>query len=101
VRKFGYFWSFENRKCLCGKELKFFRISAFGGWAPAHLVVFWEQETGEQETDRNGQWQHIATALDNEISLTEEPTGIHLEYRVNAINKAGQSEASNTIAVVL
>jgi hypothetical protein len=37
----------------------------------------------------------------NEIALKNEPTGSRLEYRVKAINKAGQSKSSNTIAVVL
>jgi len=55
----------------------------------------------KQQTDHNGQWQHIATALDNKISLMEEPTGIHLEYRVKAVNKGGQSYPSNVIAVIL
>lgn len=59
------------------------------------------RQMAKQQTDHNGQWQHIATALDNKISLMEEPTGIRLEYRVRAVNKGGESSPSNTIAVVL
>jgi hypothetical protein len=59
------------------------------------------RQMAKQKTDRNGQWQHIATALDNKISLIEEPTGSRLEYRVKAVNKGGESSSSNTISVVL
>ncbi len=52
-------------------------------------------------SDTNGPWQHITSALDNKISLTEEPTGVRLEYRVKAVNKGGESSPTNTICVVL
>ena len=48
-----------------------------------------------------GQWQHIASALDNKITLKNEPTGSRLEYRAKAVNKGGESSPSNTISVVL
>ena len=48
-----------------------------------------------------GPWGHIASVIDNEISLKEEPTGVRLEYRIEAVNKGGESMPSNTIAVVL
>lgn len=55
----------------------------------------------KEQSDHNGQWQHIATALDNKISLMEEPTGIRLEYRVKAVNKGEESYPSNTTSVIL
>ncbi len=70
----------------------------------ARFVRFYSVERrqmAKQQTEPNGQWQHIATALDNKISLREEPTGIRLEYRVRAVNKGGESPPSNTICVVL
>ena len=46
-------------------------------------------------------WQQTAISLETTAKLKDQPRGIQLEYRVKAINKAGQSEPSNTIAVVL
>ena len=46
-------------------------------------------------------WQDVAVAMDSEITLADQPRGKDLEYRVLAINKAGDGEASNTVFVVL
>jgi len=48
-----------------------------------------------------GLWVHIASAINNEIALKNEPTGSRLEYRVRAVNKGGESLPSNTVCVVL
>lgn len=48
-----------------------------------------------------GDWSIVGTALNNEISLTDQPRGIQMEYRVNAVNNGGESMFSNTAAVVL
>ncbi len=48
-----------------------------------------------------GDWTIVGTALNNEISLTDQPRGIQMEYRVNAVNNGGESTPSNTAAVVL
>ncbi len=48
-----------------------------------------------------GQWSDIATALKTEAELTGQPRHTDLEYRVIAVNRAGESLPSNTIAVVL
>jgi len=37
----------------------------------------------------------------NEAKLENQPTGTKLEYRVKAINKSGEGQASNTVIVVL
>jgi hypothetical protein len=48
-----------------------------------------------------GPWSDVGTAVVTEIELTEQPRGIEYEYRVIAINKAGDGEPSNTVVVVL
>jgi hypothetical protein len=46
-------------------------------------------------------WTSIGSAIDNNIALKDEPTGVRLEYRTRAVNKGGASYPSNTICVVL
>ncbi|MBI9018379.1 MAG: fibronectin type III domain-containing protein [Phycisphaerae bacterium] len=48
-----------------------------------------------------GTWADVATAIDSEATLVEQPKGKELEYRIVAVNKAGEGEASNTQMVVL
>ncbi len=48
-----------------------------------------------------GAWEDIATAVITEATLVEQPKGKELEYRIIAINKAGDGEPSNTEMVVL
>ena len=43
----------------------------------------------------------VATAVISEASLVEQPIGKELEYRIIAVNKAGDGEPSNTVMVVL
>ena len=49
----------------------------------------------------DGSWTDVATALESEVSLVDQPRGQESEYRVLAINKAGSGEASNTVMAVL
>jgi len=48
-----------------------------------------------------GAWQDVATAIETEATLVAQPKGIELEYRVIAVNKAGEGQPSNTVMVVL
>ena len=48
-----------------------------------------------------GAWQDVYTAVTTEATLVEQPRGIELEYRIIAVNKAGEGEPSNTEMVVL
>ncbi len=49
----------------------------------------------------DGSWQDVATAILSEITLVDQPEKTQLEYRVIAVNKAGEGQASNTVMVVL
>lgn len=46
-------------------------------------------------------WKLIATAIQNHITLTNQPQKSTLEYRVKAVNISGESIPSNTIAIIL
>ena len=46
-------------------------------------------------------WQDVATAIETESTLVDQPKGAELEYRIIAINKAGEGSPSNTVMVVL
>jgi len=48
-----------------------------------------------------GLWAETATAVISEATLVEQPRGKELEYRIVAVNKAGDGEPSNTAMVVL
>ncbi len=49
----------------------------------------------------SGSWQDVATAIVTEVTLVEQPQKQELEYRVIAVNKAGEGSPSNTAMVVL
>lgn len=48
-----------------------------------------------------GLWLEVHTAVITEATLVEQPRGKELEYRIVAVNKAGEGEPSNTEMVVL
>ena len=48
-----------------------------------------------------GAWEDVATVVTTEATLVEQPEKIQLEYRVIAVNKSGEGQASNTVMMVL
>ena len=46
-------------------------------------------------------WQQVGASLTTEAHLTNQPRGQQLEYRLIAVNVAGEGTPSNTVAVVL
>ena len=60
----------------------------------ARFVRYYSVQRRHAQSNGDGEspfspWSHIASAIDNEIALKNEPTGIRLEYRVRAVNKGG------------
>lgn len=49
----------------------------------------------------DGVWTDIGTALESVAKLTAQERGREWEYRIIAVNKAGESAPSNTVTVVL
>ena len=66
---------------------------ADGGKAKAYKV--------QRRFRNSGDWNDVATAILTEATLVDQPEKTELEYRVIAVNKAGDGEPSNTVAVVL
>ena len=48
-----------------------------------------------------GSWQDVATAILTEATLVKQPEKQELEYRIIAVNKAGEGKPSNTVMAVL
>jgi len=67
------------------------KAPADGGKPKAYKV---QRRSGES-------WEDIATAILTEATLVDQPEKQELEYRVIAVNKAGEGQASNTVMVVL
>lgn len=72
--------------------------SGTGGKVRSYLVERREQPPGGGAF---GEWHQIATALEREITLEDQPSGRRLEYRVIAMNIGGASAPTNSVAVVL
>ncbi len=48
-----------------------------------------------------GPWEDVATAVITEATLVDQTRNMEFEYRIIAINKAGEGEVSNTVMVVM
>lgn len=70
-----------------------FKAPADGGKPNAYKI--------QRRNRPEGAWQDVATAILTEATLVDQPKCAELEYRVIAINKAGDGPASNTVMVVL
>jgi Fibronectin type III domain len=55
----------------------------------------------QRRTLPNGVFEVVDSSIPSEITLLNQPRGVELEFRVIAVNKAGESVPSNTISVVL
>jgi len=71
---------------------------ARGSGGPVRTYII---ERRELTGDKRSEWRQAAISLETKALLKDQPRGAQLEYHVKAINKAGQSPPSNTIAVVL
>lgn len=69
------------------------KAPADGGKPAAYRVMRRERPAGA--------WEDVATALDTESTLVEQPRTLELEYRIVAVNTAGEGEPSNTAMAVL
>ena len=69
-----------------------------GGTVRTYIIERRQQPAGGGEF---GDWSQIGIALETETTLTSQPRGPQLEYRVKAVNVGGESIPSNTAAVVL
>ena len=48
-----------------------------------------------------GDWTLVEVSVPSEITLSEQPRGKALEYRIIAVNRSGEGMPSNTVVVVL
>jgi len=55
----------------------------------------------QRRNRNNGSWSDVATAIISEATVVEQPQKQELEYRVIAVNKAGEGPQGNTVEVVL
>ncbi|MCI5114720.1 MAG: fibronectin type III domain-containing protein [Candidatus Electrothrix sp. AX1] len=65
------------------------------GGAPASYKI------ERRELTENSAWTLAGIAIDTEVTLNSQEHGKEWEYRVIAINKAGEGEPSNTVTAVL
>lgn len=71
---------------------------ANGGPVRSYVVESRQQPAGGGEFTN---WAVVGTNLNTTINLLDQPRGVQLEYRIKAINAAGESASGNTLAAVL
>ena len=49
----------------------------------------------------SGAWADVGMAIESKITLTNQARGKEWEYRVLAVNKAGEGQPSNTVMAVM
>lgn len=65
------------------------------GGAPASYKI------ERRELTENGTWTLAGISVDTEVTLNDQKRGKEWEYRVIAVNKAGDGDPGNTVAAVL
>jgi hypothetical protein len=55
----------------------------------------------ERRHRADGAWENAGMAVDSETLLNRQARGVELEYRVLAVNKAGEGRPSNVVTAVL
>ncbi len=55
----------------------------------------------ERRQRPSGPWTAVRMPIDSEITLSNQERGKEWEYRVIAVNKAGEGQPSNTVMAVL
>ena len=73
-------------------------VSGIGGAVKSYII---ERRDQPQGGGLFGEWVQQSFSLLPEITLSGQPTGVQLEYRVIAMNPAGTSDVSNTAGAVL
>jgi hypothetical protein len=48
-----------------------------------------------------GAWVEVSMAIESEITLSDQTRGVEWEFRIIAVNKAGEGLSSNTVMAVL
>jgi hypothetical protein len=83
---------------FCGKLIAF-----FGGSDLMSIKKNWNYFSSKIQrfVKDSGRYSDIATSVSTKAELIDQPRLTDMEYRVIAINKAGQSPPSNTVTVVL
>lgn len=66
---------------------------ADGGKAAAYQIL--------RRDEQSDTWINAGVSMATKVKLLDQPRHIDMEYRVAALNKTGQGQVSNTIAVVL
>ena len=61
----------------------------------------WEVRVIERRKRLSGPWADVGMAIESEITLSNQERGKEWEYRVIAVNKAGEGTPSNTVMAVL
>jgi hypothetical protein len=61
------------------------------GGAPAVYMI------RTRKLDEGGEWQSVSATRATEATITGQESGVEYEYQVDAINRAGEGAASNTV----